>query len=116
MNVHAAALDRARGAVKRNDARSPVDREALERAMYLLRRKKPEQIRMARIRDTAHLDRMLVSDALRRDVDGNERLEILGDVEEIRFDGVGNLTPDEVTYGCDTGGRDGGSAHARAAS
>jgi hypothetical protein len=64
--------------------------------MYLLRRKPPEQVRMARIRDTAHLDRLLVSEALRGEVEGSDRLEVLGEAEELRFDPQGNLVPDEV--------------------
>lgn len=72
------------------------DREALDLAMYLLRRKPPDQVRMARIRDTTHLDRLFVSEALRGEVEGNDRLEVLGEAEEIRFDPQGNLVPDEV--------------------
>lgn len=72
------------------------DREALDLAMYLLRRKPPAQVRMARIRDTAHLDRLLISEALRGEVEGSDRLEVLGEAEEIRFDPQGNLVPDEV--------------------
>lgn len=72
------------------------DREALDLAMYLLRRKPPEQVRMARIRDTAHLDRLVVSEALRGEVEGSDRLEVLGAAEEIQFDPQGNLVPDEV--------------------
>jgi lactate racemase-like protein len=73
------------------------DREALDLALYLLRRKPAEEVRMVRIRDTAHLDRLLVSESLLRDVRENERLEILGRAEELRFDDEDNLVPDELT-------------------
>src|SRR5207245_226967 len=72
------------------------DREALDLSLYLLRRKKPEQVTMVRIRDTAHLEHLFVSEALLDRVKQNERLEILGDPEEIRFDPHENLIPDEV--------------------
>ncbi len=72
------------------------DREGMDHAMYLLRRKSPDQIRMVRIRDTAHLHRLLVSEALLPEVRRHERLEQEGEPEEIRFDAEGKLTPDEV--------------------
>lgn len=62
------------------------DREALDRAFYLLRRKPPEEVRMVRIRDTAHLGELLVSEALLADVRRDERLEVLGEPEPLQFD------------------------------
>jgi hypothetical protein len=72
------------------------DREAMDLSLYLLRRKQPDQVQMVRIRDTAHLDRLLVSEALRAEIEKNDRIEILGDAEELRFDRNNNLVPDLV--------------------
>lgn len=72
------------------------DREAMDLSLYLLRRKQPNQVRMVRIRDTAHLDRLLVSEALRPEIEKNDRIEILGDAEDLRFDRSNNLIPDLV--------------------
>lgn len=72
------------------------DREAVDLALYLLRRKAADAVRMVRIRDTAHLDRLLVSEALRPEVEANPKLEILGEPEGLQFDGDSNLVPDVV--------------------
>jgi len=72
------------------------DREALEHAFYLLRRKLPEEVSMVRIRDTSHLERLYVSEALRPQVEADPRLEVVGPAEEVRFDREGKLVPDEA--------------------
>src|SRR5207248_1516997 len=40
------------------------DRHALDLALYLLRRKRPEEIALVRIRDTTNLERLFISEAL----------------------------------------------------
>jgi hypothetical protein len=67
------------------------DREGLDTALYLLRRKPPEQVGMVRIRDTMRLEQLLVSENLLPQVRENEKLEVLGPPEELRFDAAGNL-------------------------
>jgi hypothetical protein len=69
------------------------DREALERLFYLLRRKDPGEVRMARIQDTLHLGRLYVSENLLEAARGDPKLEVLGDASEIAFDNRGNFLP-----------------------
>ena len=75
------------------------DQEALDHALYLLRRKRPEEVELVRIRDTARLDLLLVSEALRPQVLAHSKLEITGEAEPLRFDRHGNLVPDLVPAG-----------------
>lgn len=72
------------------------DREALKTAFFLLRRKRVEDLTIARIRDTLHLEHLWVSETQpwqRSDA----RMELMGGPEEMRFDAEGNLVPDEVS-------------------
>jgi hypothetical protein len=72
------------------------DREALETALFLLRRKPVEELAAVRARDTLHLEHLLVSEGLLPQVRENDRLELLGEPEELRWDPDGNLLPDET--------------------
>jgi len=74
------------------------DRKGLDTALFLLRRKPARDVRMVRIQDTLHLERLLISDSLLSEAREHPRLEILGEPEELRFDGEGNLLPDEVGH------------------
>lgn len=72
------------------------DREALETAFFLLRRKRVEDLTIARIEDTLHLEHLLVSETLLPATRERLDLEGLGEPEEVRFDADGNLLPDRV--------------------
>jgi hypothetical protein len=72
------------------------DQEALDLALYLLRRKPVEEVTIARIRDTLHLGSLLVSENLLDQVRQNETVEAVGEPDEIRFDAQHNLIPAEV--------------------
>lgn len=49
------------------------------------------RIRMVRLRDTLHLSEILISEAMLPDAAANPRVEVLGEPEELSFDGEGNL-------------------------
>jgi hypothetical protein len=69
----------------------PNDQEALETAFYLHRDRKPEDLRVVRIKSTLHLERMYVSEGL---LAGNvpSHCAISGDAAPIPFDSAGNIT------------------------
>lgn len=70
---------------------SESDRHAIESALFLLRRKPVEQVTAVRIRDTLHLDHLLVSESLLPQVREDDRLEVLGAAETLSFDADCNL-------------------------
>jgi hypothetical protein len=70
------------------------DREALETALFLLRRKGAPDLAAARIRDTLHLEHLWISESLLPAAQKRAELEVLGEPEELRFDADGNLLPD----------------------
>lgn len=49
------------------------------------------RIRMVRLRDTLHLSEIFISEAMLPDAAANPRVEVLGEPEELSFDGEGNL-------------------------
>ena len=49
------------------------------------------RIRMVRLRDTLHLSEIFISEAMLPDAAANPRVEVLGEPEELPFDGEGNL-------------------------
>ena len=49
------------------------------------------RIRMVRLRDTLHLSEIFISEAMLSDAAANPRVEVLGEPEELSFDGEGNL-------------------------
>jgi hypothetical protein len=69
----------------------PTDREAVEAALDSLGLWSPDTCRVVRIRDTLSLSRLLVSEALLPDLPSTCR--VVGEPEEMAFDGEGNLTP-----------------------
>ena len=46
---------------------------------------------MVRLRDTLHLIEIFISEAMLPDAAANPRVEVLGEPEELSFDGEGNL-------------------------
>lgn len=50
-----------------------------------------ERLRVVRIRDTLHLGEIQVSEALLEEIRENPAFEILGEAEDLSFDGQGNL-------------------------
>jgi len=55
----------------------------------------PKEAKMVRIKNTLELERMWISEKLyemvREDEELSKRIEIIGELEEIRFDVLGNL-------------------------
>jgi len=50
-----------------------------------------DRVRMVRIRDTLHMDRMMVSESILAEVNGKPGIELLRQAEDLRFDAMGNL-------------------------
>lgn len=67
------------------------DREALETAISTSGASSGEDCRMVWIRNTLKLDRMVASEALLEEVEGNRDLQVLEHLGEPDFDGQGNL-------------------------
>jgi hypothetical protein len=79
-------------------ARLPVilanDRDALMGALQTCFGVAPERAKVVRIRDTKHLDRIAVSQAVLDEVKGSTELEPLGPARPLRFDEGGYLVDD----------------------
>ncbi len=69
----------------------PSDREAIETALHLHRSRPAESLRLAWIKNTASLDRILVSPALLADAQGNPGLRAEAGVQAMTFDASGRL-------------------------
>jgi len=69
----------------------PSDREALELAF---RGFTPETVRSVLIQDTAHLDTMLVSQGLAKEMRRHPSVLMVEELRQLPFDGQGNLTLD----------------------
>jgi len=67
------------------------DREAIAAAVSMGTRWEPGQVRLVRIRDTLHLDRLQVSEALLEEVRRHPRMEVVGEPQEMAFDASGRL-------------------------
>ena len=78
-----------------NRAKLPLsfanDRQLLRAALTALGQPDPRRVRIVRIQDTLHLDRMWVSEAMLPEVRRNRRLRTLGEAQAIGFDRRGNL-------------------------
>ena len=69
----------------------PSDREAIEQALASAGTTPPERMRIVRIRDTEHIDTMLVSESMWESLRGRADIEATGEPREMAFDGEGNL-------------------------
>ena len=70
----------------------PNDRLAIQLAIKAAcDGKDMNKVRMVRIRDTLHLDRMMVSEAILAEINGKPGIELLRQAEDLRFDALGNL-------------------------
>lgn len=70
----------------------PTDREAIGIAIRTSGgAASPDAVRLVRAHSTLRLDEMLVSEALLPEARANERLEVIGDPEAMRFDDAGTL-------------------------
>lgn len=73
----------------------PNDRDAIMMALHCCGPTDPSRARIVRIKNTLELEHMWISESLletiKRDKDLSERIEILGEPEEMRFDILGNL-------------------------
>jgi hypothetical protein len=97
----AAAIDRAATAVNcitsncPEDARIPIacmtDREAIAAAVQTAGVKDPGEVRLAWVRDTAHLERIVVSEALLDEVRAGETLRPAGPLFPLPYDENGDL-------------------------
>jgi Lactate racemase N-terminal domain len=70
---------------------SLTDRAAIESALFTLRRKPVEDIRVMRIRNTLHLEQLQLSAAFHEEADGHPRIQIDGEPAPMHFDIGGNL-------------------------
>jgi len=70
----------------------PTDEMALAAALTMCAGVDPAEARLVRIENTLKLRRIWVSEALLREVENNERLEILEDPQPMRFD-EGEIIP-----------------------
>jgi len=68
-----------------------TDREAIDLALTSLALSESRQARIVRIQDTLSLARMAASEALLEEARGWAAVEVTGAVEEMKFDGEGNL-------------------------
>ena len=70
----------------------PSDREAIEEALRTSGTTPFERMRIVRIRDTEHIDTMLVSESMWLAVKDRKDVEPTGPAREMAFDAAGNLT------------------------
>lgn len=71
----------------------PDDLSAIQAAINILGPVPTEKIRMVRIKNTLHLDRMLISEALLTEALGLQWLHIIGEARPMDFDLNNNLLP-----------------------
>jgi hypothetical protein len=67
------------------------DREAIGAALFLLRRRPPAELRVARIRDTLHLERLQASPPLLHEDLRAVGVVVEGPAAPLRFDSAGNI-------------------------
>jgi hypothetical protein len=68
-----------------------TDRDAVERALFTLRRKPVPEVRVMRIRNTLHLEQLQLSAAFREEAVAHPKIAMEGDATPMRFDPAGNL-------------------------
>ncbi|MEM3404212.1 MAG: lactate racemase domain-containing protein [Nitrososphaeria archaeon] len=68
----------------------PTDKDTIELGLTLLN-KRPDEVRVMRIKNTLELSKFQVSEALLEEVKGNSKLEVLGSPQPMQFDILGNL-------------------------
>lgn len=71
----------------------PTDREAIETALATCGATPTDRMHVVRIRDTEHIDALLVSESLREELRRRDDVEELAPPCEMSFDLDGNLTP-----------------------
>ena len=69
----------------------PNDREVLRASLLALGQPDPRRARIARVRDTLHLARLWISEALLPEARRSPRIRLLGEPTDLRFDRRGNL-------------------------
>ena len=70
----------------------PSDREAIETALATCGTTPTDEMRIVRIRDTEHIDTMLVSESVWDDLSDRDDVEQCGETRKMTFDADGNLT------------------------
>jgi hypothetical protein len=71
----------------------PDDLSAIRAAIKSLGRVEPEEVRMVRVKNTLHLDRILISRALLEEAAANSTVRIAGDPRPMAFDRNNTLLP-----------------------
>jgi hypothetical protein len=69
----------------------PTDRDAVAAALLTCGRADVESAKVVRMRSTLHLEELLVSDSLRKEVEADDRLDICGDPVPLAFDRHGQI-------------------------
>jgi len=69
----------------------PTDQAAVDAALFTLRRKRPQDVRVMRISDTLHLEHMQISEALLPEAQAMPLVEIVGELHPMHFDAAGRL-------------------------
>jgi hypothetical protein len=69
----------------------PCDKLAIQAAIATCVDIDEERVRLLRIRDSSHIDEILLSEALLSDGETDGRIEVLSAPEEMKFDAKGNL-------------------------
>jgi hypothetical protein len=64
----------------------PNDQTLLETVMRALKPDKPENVRMAVIRNTLHIDELWVSEAVLSQLEGNPAIEVVEEPAPLPFD------------------------------
>ena len=67
------------------------DRQAIQAAIKTCLIGDPRQVRLARIRNTLSLDRILISENLAREAKANPAITVTGQAAAMAFDAEGNL-------------------------
>ena len=67
------------------------DWDALRAAVKTCNARDLSYIKMVRIKDTLHLEDILISEALLAEARANHHIEVCGELTDMRFDGAGNL-------------------------
>ncbi|MBI5579058.1 MAG: DUF2088 domain-containing protein [Deltaproteobacteria bacterium] len=74
------------------------DREAIEWALLTAGNIPPPQARLMRIKNTMHLEKFYVSEALRPEIEADGRLRVASAWQRLAFDEKGALQPEQFEY------------------
>ncbi len=69
----------------------PSDKETIDNALFMIRSKPVEEVRLVRILDTLYLKKMHISEGLLETARNNKRIVYIGEPKPMQFDEEGNL-------------------------